>query len=100
MGNLSTVMVIAVAVRDDFLLNYLIAPLDAIFVHFARIERVQIIRVTLVTIFFCPLSTWKRLTGGDDDPAWNILVLEAKDERFFISTRNCPQLNFTSDVPD
>ena len=49
---------------------------------------------------FCPLSTWKRLTGGDDDPAWNILVLEAKDERFFISTRNCPQLNFTSDVPD
>ena len=37
MGNLSTVMVIAVAVRDDFLLNYLIAPLDAIFVHFAWI---------------------------------------------------------------
>ena len=56
MGNLSTVMVIAVAVRDDFLLNYLIAPLDAVFVHFARIERVQIIRVTLVTIFFGPLS--------------------------------------------
>ena len=54
-GSLAAVVVIAVAVCDDVLVNAVVAALDVVFVVLARIEHVEVNRVTLIITFLVPL---------------------------------------------
>ena len=54
-GNLAAVVVIAVAVCDDVLMNAVVAALDVVFVVLARIGHVEVIRVMLIITVFAPL---------------------------------------------
>ena len=54
-GSLAAVVVIAVAVCDDVLVNAVVAALDVVFVVLARIEHVEVNRVTLIITFLVSL---------------------------------------------
>ena len=50
-GNWAAVVVTAVAVSDDVVVHAVVAALDVVFVVLARIEYVEVIRVTLIISF-------------------------------------------------